>query len=60
MGTDSSSNVLDRQRDYLLPGRNALETSIELAESWTRKGKPFMRMEAVKQILETLDKNQVN
>jgi hypothetical protein len=54
-----SSNVLDRQREYLLPGHNALETSLELGQSWTRKGKPFMLIDTVKRVLETLDRNQI-
>jgi hypothetical protein len=59
MGTDSSANVLERQREYLLPGHNALETSLELGQSWTRKGKPFMLTETVKSVLATLDRNQI-
>jgi hypothetical protein len=36
-----------------------METSVELAESWTRKGKPLMRMEVVKRVLETLERSQI-
>jgi hypothetical protein len=51
--------ILPGQAEYLLPGCNALETSITLGQCWTRKGKPYMLMETVKRVLETLDKNQV-
>jgi hypothetical protein len=60
MGTDSSANVLQRQREYLLPGHNALETSLELGQSWTRNGKPYMLIDTVKRVLETLDQNQIS
>jgi hypothetical protein len=36
-----------------------METSLELAQSWTRKGKPYMLIETVKRVLETLDRNQI-
>jgi hypothetical protein len=51
--------ALPAQREYLLPGCNALETSLMLGQSWTRKGKPFMLVETVKRVLETLQQNQV-
>jgi hypothetical protein len=47
------------QADYLLPGCNALETSLLLGQSWTRNGKPYMLIDTVKRVLETLEKNQV-
>jgi hypothetical protein len=50
---------LPGQLEYLLPGRNALETSLTLGQSWTRKGKPYMLVETVKRVLATLDQNQV-
>jgi hypothetical protein len=50
---------LPGQREYLLPDRNALETSLTLAQSWTRNGKPFMLIDTVKRVLETLEQNQV-
>jgi hypothetical protein len=56
---DSPAPVLPAQREYLLPGRNALETSLTLAQSWTRKGKPFMLIDTVKRVLEVLEQNQV-
>src|SRR5690242_20765829 len=59
MGSHSSVQPLPGQLEYLLPGRNALETSLELGQSWTRGGKPYMRMETVKRVLETLDRNQI-
>ena len=42
-----------------LPGCNALETSLLLGQSWTRNGKPYMLIDTVKRVLETLEKNQV-
>jgi hypothetical protein len=56
---DPAASVLSAQREYLLPGCNALETSLTLAQSWTRNGKPFMLVETVKRVLETLEQNQV-
>lgn len=50
---------LPAQQEYLLPGCNALETSLTLAQSWTRKGKPFMLIDTVKRVLEVLEQNQV-
>ncbi len=51
--------ALPAQREYLLPGCNALETSLVLGQSWTRKGKPFMLVDTVKRVLEVLEQNQV-
>ncbi len=59
MGTYSSVHALPGQFEYLLPGCNALETSLVLAQSWTRKGKPYMLVETVKRVLQTLDRNQI-
>jgi hypothetical protein len=56
---DPPASVLPGQREYVLPGCNALETSLTLAQSWTRKGKPFLLIETVKRVLETLERNQV-
>jgi hypothetical protein len=50
---------LPAQREYLLPGCNALETSLTLGQSWTRKGKPFMLIDTVKRVLEVLEQNQI-
>jgi hypothetical protein len=50
---------LGGQLEYLLPGHNALETSVLLAQSWTRKGKPYMLVETVKRVLDTLERNQI-
>jgi hypothetical protein len=50
---------LPAQQEYLLPGCNALETSLTLAQSWTRKGKPFMLIDTVKRVLEVLEQNQI-
>lgn len=51
--------ALPGQAQYLLPGRNALETSLTLGQSWTRAGKPFMLVDTVKRVLETLTQNQI-
>lgn len=51
--------ALPGQAEYLLPGRNALETSLALGQSWTRAGKPFMLVDTVKRVLQTLEQNQV-
>ena len=59
MATDSSKQVLAGQVEYLLPGHNALETSLELAQSWTRNGKPYMLIDTVKRVLRALDENQI-
>src|SRR5947209_4352229 len=59
MGSHSSTSVLPGQLEYLLPGRNGLETSLVLGQSWTRKGKPYMLVETVKRVLATLDRNQI-
>jgi hypothetical protein len=59
MPIHSSAHPLPGQLEYLLPGHNALETSLELAQCWTRKGKPFMLIDTVKRVLETLDQNQI-
>jgi hypothetical protein len=59
MASPSPVHPLPGQLEYLLPGHNALETSLELAQSWTRKGKPLMLIETVKRVLETLDRNQI-
>jgi hypothetical protein len=59
MGNDATIQPLPAQQEYLLPGCNALETSLVLAQSWTRNGKPYMLIETVKRVLETLDKNQI-
>jgi hypothetical protein len=47
------------QVPYLLPGRNALETSVMLGQSWTRQGKPYMLIDTIKQVLNTLEQNQI-
>jgi len=59
MAEHSSVPVLPAQVEYLLPGCNALETSLMLGQCWTRNGKPYMLIDTVKYVLETLDKNQV-
>jgi hypothetical protein len=59
MQRPSATSALPGQLEYLLPGRNALETSITLGQSWTRKGKPYMLMDTVKRMLATLDQNQI-
>ena len=59
MESHSSVHALPGQLEYLLPGCNALETSLVLAQSWTRKGKPYMLVETVKRVLQTLDRNQI-
>jgi len=59
MADDAITEALPAQREYLLPGCNALETSLVLAQSWTRNGKPYMLIETVKRVLETLDRNQI-
>jgi hypothetical protein len=59
MARSSSVHALPGQLEYLLPGRNALETSVALGQAWTRKGKPYMLVETVKRVLETLDRNQI-
>jgi hypothetical protein len=59
MANHSSVRALPGQLEYLLPGHNALETSLELAQSWTRKGKPYMLIDTVKRVLQTLDRNQI-
>ncbi len=59
MGSHSSVHALPGQQEYLLPGCNALETSLVLAQSWTRQGKPYMLIETVKRVLETLDRNHI-
>jgi hypothetical protein len=51
--------VLPGQAEYLLPGRNALETSLVLGQSWTREGKPYMLVETVKRVLSTLEQNGI-
>jgi hypothetical protein len=56
---DPPAPALPAQREYLLPGCNALETSLTLAQSWTRKGKPFMLIDTVKRVLEVLEHNQI-
>jgi hypothetical protein len=53
------ARVLPGQDEYLIPGRNALETSLVLGQSWTRGGKPFMLIESVKRVLTTLEQNQI-
>jgi len=57
---DAQVNALPGQLEYLLPGRNALETSVTLGQCWTREGKPFMLIQTVKRVLETLERNQVS
>lgn len=59
MQNDLSCQPLPGQLEFLLPGRNALETSLTLAQSWTRKGKPYMLIDTVKRVLQTLDANQI-
>src|SRR5713101_5093151 len=59
MSSHAVPSVLPGQLEYLLPGCNALETSLVLAQSWTRKGKPYMLVETVKRILQILDRNQI-
>lgn len=51
--------ALPGQLEYLLPGCNAMETSLVLAQTWKWEGKPHMLMETVKQVLGTLDRNQI-
>jgi hypothetical protein len=52
--------MVSGQVEYLLPGRNALETSVLLGQSWTRKGKPYMLIETVKRVLATLEQNHIS
>jgi hypothetical protein len=59
MQNDLSNQSLPGQVEFLLPGRNALETSLTLAQSWTRKGKPYMLIDTVKRLLQTLDAHQI-
>jgi hypothetical protein len=59
MPNNTPASVLPEQREYVLPGRNALETSLILGQSWSREGKPYMLVETVKKVLEILDRNQV-
>lgn len=59
MGSLHRHLVLERQAEYLRPGRNAMETSVELAQSFTRNGKPFMLIESVKKVLKTLNDNNI-
>jgi hypothetical protein len=59
MVTGAATSAWDARQEYLLPGCNGLETSLVLGESWTRKGKPYMLVETVKRVLETLRQNQV-
>ncbi len=59
MESHSSVHALPGQLEYLLPGCNALETSLVLAQSWTWEGRPHMLVETVKRVLETLDRNQI-
>ncbi|MBI2190720.1 MAG: hypothetical protein HYU36_01890 [Planctomycetes bacterium] len=51
--------VRERQAEYLRPGRNAMETSIELAQSFTRKGRPYMLFDSVKKVLKALNDNHI-
>ncbi len=54
------SAVLLAQEEYLLRGRNALETSIELAENWLEKGRRRLRsFDPVHQVIATLDRHHV-
>ena len=59
MPNDVVKQVLPGQIEYLLPGRNALETSLELAQSWTRHGRPYMLTDTVKRVLQALNDNQI-
>jgi len=55
----SPAPALPGQLEYLLPGCNALETSLVLAQSWTREGKPFMLIDTVKRVLQTLEEHNI-
>src|SRR5437867_3114821 len=59
MPTNAAASASTGQLEYLLPGRNALETSLTLGQCWTREGRPFMLVDTVKWVLETLEKNQL-
>jgi len=59
MLNQAAIKCLPAQREYLLPGCNALETSLLLAQEWKGKGKPYMLIDTVKRVLETLDQNQI-
>src|SRR5579864_6239114 len=51
---------LPAQQEYLLPGCNALETSLTLGQSWPLKGgKPFLLIKTVQRVLEGLEQHQV-
>jgi hypothetical protein len=54
------ASVLPGQVEHLLPGHNALETSLRLGQSWTRQGKPYMLVETVKRVLSILEENQIS
>ena len=59
MASNPSKPALPGQIEYLLPDHNALETSLELAQCWTKKGKPYMLIDTVKRVLRALDENQI-
>lgn len=59
MPSDPPASVVPGQGEYLLPGHNALETSLRLGQNWTRQGKPYMLIETVKRVLGTLEQNQI-
>jgi hypothetical protein len=59
MGTKVTTPSPSGQREHLIPGCNALETSLVLGQSWTRGGKPYMLIDIVKRVLRTLDEQNI-
>jgi hypothetical protein len=54
MHHSKANGPLPGQTEFLLPGLNAIETSLTLAQSWTRQGRPCMLIDSVKRVLRTL------
>ena len=59
METPATTAALPGQLEYLIPGCNALETSLVLGQSWTRGGRPYMLIDTVKRVLRTLDEHNI-
>ena len=59
METNVTTLALPGQLEYLIPGCNALETSLVLGQSWTRDGKPYMLIDTVKRVLRMLDEQNI-
>jgi len=59
METNVTTPPLPSQLEYLIPGCNALETSLVLGQSWTRGRKPYMLIDTVKRVLRTLDEQNI-